>query len=252
MFSNETVLVTGSSRGIGRSIALEFATEGANVGVHYHSNREGADEVAKSVREEGSEAIVVGGDVSEPEAAIDMAEKVRDRFGQIDVLVNNAGMAVRTPWEELTQEAWERVIGVNLGGVFNMSKAVVPEMAERGEGSVVNISSTWSLQGGSDLASYTASKGGINALTRQMCKTWSTRGVRVNTVTPGPIDTERHKERRERTESADVIDTVIPLGRYGTPEEVAAAVLFLSSPSAGYITGANIIVDGGLTSTSCR
>lgn len=251
MSSQRTVLVTGSSKGIGSAIATAFADDGADVGVHYNTDKEGAAETARSVERHGSETAIVQGDVSDPDATRAIVDDVRDELGPIDVLVNNAGVSRRTPWEELEWSTWNEILSVNVGGIFNVSKHVVPEMAVRGEGAVVNVSSTWSLQGGSDLPAYTASKGAINALTRQMCEAFSPDGVRVNTVTPGPIEVEKHRDRREQGE-ADVIDTVIPAGRYGVPEEVAETVVFLCSPEASYITGTNVVVDGGLTATSSR
>lgn len=251
MTAERTVLVTGSSKGIGRATAVAFAAEGANVGVHYHTDEAGAERTAEIVRERGGEATVVPGDVADPDDAVSMVEMVEETFGGIDALVNNAGMARRTPWEKLGWSEWNRILAVNVGGMFNVSKHVLPGMADRGDGVVVNVSSTWALRGGADLPAYTASKGAINALTRQMCKSFSPHGVRVNTITPGPIDVATHRERREQGESGR-IDRVVPVGRYGTPEEVAETAVFLCSPKASYITGSNVVVDGGLTATDPR
>lgn len=252
MLTGKIALVTGSSSGIGQATADAFARAGADVGIHYHQNQDGARDTAEMVRDAGTACTVVQGDLTDPDSPTGIHAEVRDALGPIDILVNNAGIARREPWTDVTPESWNQVLAVNLTAAFLMAKAVVPDMLETGSGAIVNVSSTWSVIGGADLAAYTASKGGMNALTRHMAKTWSPRGVRVNTVTPGPIDVPKHQQRRAATESDEVIDRVIPLGRYGNPAEVANAALFLASPNASYITGANLVVDGGLTTTASR
>lgn len=252
MAQGKTVLITGSSSGIGQATAARFGEEAMQVGIHYHRNRRGAEETAAVVEEAGSEATIVQGDVSDPDAAEGMVAEIRDAFGQIDILVNNAAQSNRTSWGSLTWNDWNRILSVNTGGVFNVSRHVLPRMAARGSGAVVNVSSTWSRIGGADLPAYTASKGAVNALTRQMCKDYSPRGVRVNAVIPGPIDVEKHRERRAATEDETTVTRVIPVGRYGTPPEVAAAIRFLASDDASYISGTTLVVDGGLTGTSSR
>ncbi len=252
MLSDTTALVTGSSSGIGKRTAIELAEAGADVAVHYHSNKSGAETTAEAIQERDSETTVVSGDIADASSVKDFVDEVVSDLGPISVLVNNAGLSFRAPTEEMTYDKWNRVIQVNLSGAFNVSQAVIPRMASSGGGAAINISSTWSLQGGTDLAAYSAAKGGINALTRQLCKQWTPQGVRVNTITPGPIVVEKHRERREATESSEVIERIIPVGRYGGTEEIAHAVVFLASSKASFISGENLVVDGGLTSTSCR
>lgn len=252
MMRDTTVLVTGASGGIGQAIAVRFAEEGADIGVHYYRNHEGADATAEQVRATGANAAKVQGDISDPDEATQIVTAIRGAHSPIDVLINNAGTANRTPWDRLTWEEWTDILAVNVGGVFNVSREVLPAMAARGSGAVVNVSSTWSLIGGDDLPAYTASKGAINALTRQMCKSYSPHGIRINVISPGPIDIEKHRDRREKTEGDETVRRRIPLGRYGEPREVAEAARFLASNQAGFITGTNLVVDGGLTATSSR
>lgn len=252
MLSDTVALVTGSSSGIGKRTAIELAEAGADVAVHYNSNQSGAEATAEAVGERGSETVLVNGDIADAEAVSEFVDEAVSDLGNLDVLVNNAGLSFRAPPDEMTYEQWNRVIQVNLSGAFNVSQAVIPRMASSGGGAAINISSTWSLQGGTDLAAYSAAKGGINALTRQLCKQWTPQGVRVNTITPGPIVVEKHRERREATESGELIERIIPVGRYGRAEEIAHAVVFLASSKASFISGENLVIDGGLTSTSCR
>lgn len=253
MLSDRVALVTGSSSGIGKRTAIELAEAGADVAVHYNSNESGAEATADAVGERGRDTTIVGGDIASVDEVRDFVDEAMSALGPIDVLVNNAGLSFRAPPDEMTYEKWNQVIQVNLSGVFNVSQAVLPQMAATdGDGAAINISSTWSLQGGTDLAAYSAAKGGINALTRQLCKQWTPSGVRVNTITPGPIVVEKHRERREATESTELIDRIIPVGRYGQPEEIAHAVVFLASDKASFISGENLVIDGGMTSTSCR
>lgn len=252
MLSDTVAVVTGSSSGIGQRTAIELAEAGADVAVHYHSNQDGAETTAEAVRGAGAETVIVEGDIADPNAVQEFVDDAVGELGSIDVLVNNAGLSFRAPPEEMNYDQWSRVIEVNLGGAYNVSEAVIPMMVSNDGGAVVNISSTWSLQGGTNLAAYSAAKGGINALTRQLCKQWTPHGVRVNTVTPGPIVVEKHRERREATESSDIIERIIPVGRYGRTEEIAHAVVFLASSKASFISGENLVIDGGLTSTSAR
>lgn len=253
MLSDRVALVTGSSSGIGKRTAIELAAAGADVAVHYHSNESGAETTADAVAERERDTTVVSGDIADTDEVQDFVDEAASALGPIDILVNNAGLSFRAPPDEMTYETWNRVIQVNLSGVFNVSQAVFPQMVSAdGGGAAINISSTWSLQGGTDLAAYSAAKGGINALTRQLCKQWTPHGVRVNTITSGPIVVEKHRERRKATESAELIERIIPVGRYGRTEEIAHAVVFLASDKASFIAGENLVIDGGMTSTSCR
>lgn len=247
MLSGKTAIVTGSSRGIGRAIAEELGSQGADVAVNYLSYKEGATAARDEIIERGQDAIAVQTDISDWDEASALVDRTRDELGEVDVLVNNAGVFPRYSWDEMTREEWDEVLGVNLGGLFNMSKLTIPSMIERGDGAIVNLSSTWAIHGGTDNAAYTASKGGIIAVTRQMCHEFASDGVRVNAISPGATKTAMNEELRENQEYVERVEEAVPAGRFGYPEDIAHVAAFLASEKAAYIHGQNIVVDGGMT-----
>ena len=246
-FSGEVAWVTGSSKGIGRAIAVGLAEAGCDVVVHYNSSEDEAREVVEKVEAAGRQGFAVRGDVSDSDDMGRMVAEVEENFGRVDVLVNNAGGFVeRRTFEEMTEELWDRIMAVNLKSVYLVSQAVLPLMKRQGGGRIVNISSIAARNGGSaDSIAYSTAKGGVSTLTRGMAKSFAGDNILVNAVAPGRIDTPLHDvftpdEKREQAAQG------IPLKREGTPEEVSAAVVFLASPKAGYLLGEVIEVNGGL------
>ena len=246
-FSGEVAWVTGSSKGIGRAVAVALAEAGCDVVVHYGGSDEEAREVAGEVESFGRKALLVQGDVSDAGDVERMVEEIGARFGGVDVLVNNAGSFVeRRAFEELDGDLWDRIMAVNLKSVFLVTRAVLPLMRRRGGGRIVNMSSIVAKSGGSaDSIAYAAAKGGVDTLTRGLAGVLVADNILVNAVAPGRIDTPLHdeftpEERRQRAAQG------IPLEREGTPEEVAATVVFLASPAAGYVVGETLEVNGGL------
>ncbi len=241
-----TALVTGAGRGIGRAIALALAQQGVRVGVHYYRSEAGAREVAAAVRQLGGEAELFRADLADPAQIEALFAALASRLGGLDILVNNAAVFTRTPALELSAEEWGRVLDINLSAVFYCSQAAARLMLAQPEGGViVNLASGGGLHprpGYEASAAYGAAKAGVIMLTRRLALEWAPK-VRVNAVAPGIIDskpTPMSAQVRER------FARLIPLGRVGTPEEVAAVVLFLVSDEARYITGQTVVVDGGI------
>ena len=241
------VWTTGSSNGIGRAAAIGFAEQGCRVAVHYTSSEEEAREVAGSIEEAGGEALLVKGDVSDSGDVKWMAEEVEDRFGRLDVLVNNAGALIeRRSLEEMNEDPWDRVMDVNLKSVFLVSQAALPMMKRRGRGKIVHVTSVAARNGGGPgSAAYATAKGGVSTLTRAMAKELVSDGILVNGVAPGIITTPFH-ERYTPPEAREQVTKAIPIGREGTPEEAVGAVLFLASPAADYLVGEIVEVNGGM------
>lgn len=242
--ASKIALVTGGSRGIGAAIAIELAREGCDVAVNYATHSERAEEVVNQILELGRKAVAVQADVSDHDQVQRMMARTVEELGDIDILVNNAGIIRRGSSVEHTLEEWERVLRVNLWGTFNCSKEVVPRMLERGRGKIVNISSIAGKVG--DVASapsYGSSKGAMNALTKSLARELAPHGINVNAIAPHAIETEMSAEWPD--EKRRQIVSEIPLRRLGQPEEVAAAVVFLASEGAGFITGEILDINGG-------
>lgn len=238
------VLVTGGSRGIGEAISLAFGKNGDAVAVNYNSNREKAESVVSKIKGSGSEAIAIKADVSKIDEVSVMVDTVVEKYGRLDVLVNNAGMAKGGLLMLLGDKDWDNVIDINLKGVFNCCKAVSRQMIAQKKGAIINVSSLSGITGLSGQSDYSAAKGGVIAFTKAIAKELAQFGILVNAVAPGIIDTEM---------IGDIPDTVkerfleaIPLKRFGSPEEIAGVVKFLASPEASYITGETIVISGGL------
>ena len=247
MFSNdEVVWMTGSSTGIGRAAAIGFAEEGCRVAVHYNSSEDEAREVAGKVEDAGGEALLVKGDVSDARDVKRMVGEVKDRYGRLDVLVNNAGSLIeRRTLEKMTEDLWDRVMEVNLKSVYLCSQAVLPMMKSQGRGRIVNVTSVAARNGGGPgSVAYATAKGGVSTLTRAMAKELVADGILVNGIAPGVITTRFH-ERFTPPEVRERIAQGIPIGREGRPEETVGAMLFLASPAADYIVGEIIEVNGG-------
>ena len=240
----KVALVTGAGRGIGRHVSLELAGRGYAVATN--DLRE-LEEVLGELQDASAEALSVPGDVSDETSVREMVTAVMDRFGRIDVLVNNAGVSFITPAEETSLADWNRTLAVNLTGPFLMCREFGKVMLEQGQGSIVNISSVAGLLGISDRASYNASKHGLVGLTRTLAAEWGGRGVRVNAVCPGWVKTEMDEEDQAGGGYTDAdIEGRVPMGRFASPEDIARAVAFLADPEqSGFVNGHTLSVDGG-------
>jgi len=236
-------LVTGASRGIGRATAARLARDGYAVGVNYYRRKDKADELVAALRGEGGEALAVQADVAVRAEADAMVQAVEDAFGPVTLLVNNAGVAGQALFQDVTDEMWNRYFAVNLNGMRHTIQAVLPRMIHEKAGCIVNISSIWGQHGASCEVTYSCTKHAIIGLTRSLAMELAPSGIRVNCVAPGVIDTDMVQVLGQDTLRALAEQT--PLGRLGTPEDIAAAVAFLASDGASFITGQVLTADGG-------
>ncbi|MDT2007982.1 SDR family oxidoreductase [Rhodococcus opacus] len=246
-FSSRVAVVTGASRGIGAQIALSLAEAGAKVVLH---GRDAASlqSVIDQVRALGSEAVAVEGNIRSEETAKELVSTAIDAFGRIDILVNNAGGNFAKRLEELSTNAWNATIETNLGGAFQCAKACWPVFAEQGGGVIVNVGSVSSSYAHPQRGAYAAAKAGVVSLTQTMAWEWAGQNIRVNCVAPGAILTDA--SRFATSDTADKIAAYIPLGRLGTPADIANACMFLCSDAASYITGEVLTVAGGPLASS--
>jgi 3-oxoacyl-[acyl-carrier protein] reductase len=243
--TDKVALVTGSSRGIGRSCALALASAGAHVVVNYSRSQAAAEETARAIEDLGRRTLAVRADVSEPDHVDVLFAELRNSFGRLDILVNNAGVIRDGLVGALDVEDWDRVMEVNLRGPFLCTRAALPFMVPQRHGKIVNIASVAALKPGPGQANYAASKGGLSAFTRSCAAELATRGIQVNVVLPGLVVTEMSSRLRKRG-GRELMDA-IPAGRFAEPEDVAPTVVFLASAQADYITGQELVVDGGLS-----
>ncbi len=244
--AGKSVLVTGASRGIGRGIALRFAEEGANVAVNHPGEAEEAREVVDTIRARGGTAFSVRADVAKAAQVRRMVERVVARFGQIDVLVNNAGVSPFYEFFDITEKVWDRTQAVNLKGVFLCSQAVARHMVDRRiPGRIVSTSSLSSYVGSRMQAHYCSSKAGVNLLMKSMAITLGPHGITCNSVLPGLVATKMNREIVDDPAIRRAYERQVPMRRLGQPQDMAAATAFLASDDARYITGAEILVDGG-------
>ena len=240
----KTALVTGASRGLGRAIAVALAGAGADV-VCASTRRAGTDETAAEVRALGRRAWQVEADLADRDAVLAMADEAERQVGRIDVLVNNGGTIRRTPAAEHSLEDWDAVLRTNLDAVFLLSQRLGRGMIERGAGKIVNVASLLSFSGGVTVPAYTASKHAVAGLTRALANEWARHGVQVNAVAPGYFRTDNTQRLRDDAARSAEISARIPAGRWGEPEDLAGAVVFLASPVADYVNGHVLVVDGG-------
>lgn len=242
-FDGRKVLVTGGSRGIGRSICVAFAREGADVATVARTG-EALEETARFIEEAGRRCVALPVDVTQSAAVDDAVGRVLDELGGIDVLVNNAAVTQDGPLVRMTDEAWDLVLDTNLKGTFYFTRAVARRMLKNRSGSIVNLTSLVATTGNWGQANYVASKAAIVGFTKACAREFSVRGVRVNAVSPGLVDTKMTKAMGG--EAKDAALSLVPLGRMGSPAEVAEAVLFLAGEETTYVTGVVLHVNGGM------
>ena len=241
---DKVCVITGSSRGIGKAIALEFAKQGAKVVINASAMSERANEALEEIRATGAECELVCADVSTQEGAKQLIDTAQERFERVDVLVNNAGITRDTLMLRMSEEDWDKVMEVNLKGPFNCIKAVSRMMMKQKCGSIINITSVVGLIGNPGQANYCASKAGLIGLTKTTAKEYAKKGIRCNAVAPGFIQSDMTDVLSDEVKAGYLAN--VPLGRFGSGEDVAALCVFLASDSSTYITGQVINVDGGL------
>lgn len=244
MLTNKTAVVTGASRGIGRSIAIDLAKKGANVVVNYSGNEAKANEVVDEIKALGQQAFAVKADVSNVEEVQALMKQAVDTFGSIDILVNNAGITKDNLLMRMKENEWDDVININLKGVFNCTKAVTRQMMKQRSGRIINVASVVGVCGNPGQANYVAAKAGVIGLTKTTAKELASRHITVNAVAPGFISTDMTDKLDENVQTEMLKQ--IPLARFGAPEDISNVVVFLASEGAGYITGQTIQVDGGM------
>lgn len=247
--SDKVAVITGGNRGIGRAIALGFAREGAHIVVNYLRGRDEAHEVADMVRDIGRKALLVKADISNYIEVDNMAEKVFLEFGKVDILVNNAGILIKNSLIDTSPEKWDKVVSVNLNGVFYSMKIFGAKMVSNGGGSIINISSVAGYIPLINAGAYSATKAAVIMLTRQAAVEWGSRGVRVNAICPGPILTDMLLSEYTSKE-LQIRRRLTPLMKLGKPEDIADLAVFLASDDSGYVTGEAYGIDGGLSNST--
>lgn len=240
--NGKVAIVTGSSRGIGRGIALELAKEGAFIVVNYSKDEDGAEKVVQEIKNLGSSAIKIKCNISSYDECTSLVNEAIKHFGKIDILVNNAGISIIGLFMDASKEEIDKMVGNNLLGTMYMTRNVLPHMLSKG-GNIVNISSMWGNVGASCETLYSTTKGGINLFTKALAKEMAMSNIRVNAIAPGVIDTDMNgflseSDRKELEEE-------IPFGRFGDPSEIGKAAVFLCSSDSSYVTGQVLTVDGG-------
>ena len=244
MLTGKVAIVTGASRGIGREIALTMAGYGADVVVNYNGSKEKAEEVVLAIQNMGREAMAVSCNVSDFAACESMVKEVLEKFGHIDILVNNAGITRDNLVLKMTAEDFAAVVDTNLKGTFHMIKQVYRPFVKQRSGRIINLSSVTGILGNAGQVNYAASKAGVIGLTKSLAKELAGRNITVNAVAPGVIETDMTAAMSESAKEA--VKSQIPLGRVGTPADIAETVAFLASEKSSYITGQTISVDGGM------
>ena len=239
-----TALVTGASRGIGRAIALSLAQEGADVAVNYVSSEGTAKEVVERILAMGRKAMLAQADVADYPDTYRMAQEVLKQFGHLDILINNAGINSDKTFVKMDHASWRKVLAINLDGVFNCTKVFIDQMLQQGWGRVVNITSVIGQIGNFGQANYAASKAGVAAMTKSLAKELAAKGITINAVAPGFIETEMVSAIPEKVQQR--LLGQIPMGRFGKADEVSRACVYLCSSDGDYITGAELSINGGL------
>ncbi|SHJ95702.1 3-oxoacyl-[acyl-carrier-protein] reductase [Paramaledivibacter caminithermalis] len=242
--SGKTAIITGGSRGIGKAIAIKLAEKGANIVVNYTSNSNKAEEVVEEIKKMGREALAIKADVSNSEDVKNLVKEVEKNFSSIDILINNAGITRDTLLIRMKDDDWDKVMDVNLKGTFLCTKLVGKKMMKQRSGKIVNITSVVGIIGNAGQTNYSASKAGVIGFTKSSAKELASRGVNVNAVAPGFIETDMTEKLSE--EVVKNYSKSIPLGKMGKPEDVANVVAFLCSEESDYLTGQVINVDGGM------
>lgn len=237
-------LVTGSATGIGRSIAVAMAESGADVACHCRKAGD-AGETVEAIAKLGRRAMEVSGDMAEVSTPQHLIDGVIAEFGRVDILINNAGMIRRAPAVDFTEDDWQAVINVNLSSVFRLAQAAGRNMIEEGGGKIVNIASLLSFQGGITVPAYTASKSAVAGLTKALANEWAKLGINVNAIAPGYVATNNTAAlQADETRNRQILER-IPAGRWGDPDDIAGAAVFLSAPASDYVNGHILVVDGG-------
>ena len=239
--AGKTAVVTGGARGIGEAIAIVLAAQGAAVAV-WDLDLEGAEKTAATIREHGGTGIAVAGDAADATAVAASAARTRAELGAVTILVNNAGITAFEPFTSITEESWDRLIRVNLKGPFLVTRELVPDMLAAGWGRIINISSSSAQSGAPSMAHYASSKGGVIGFTKALAMEYADKGITVNNVPPGFVDTPLI---RQGPIDVDAVAAAMPMKRAGRPEDIAHAVAYLASDGAGYVTGQTLSVNGG-------